>query len=194
MKRIEWVKWRDPLKPHKEEKFEVQALKDSYDAESYAEEESESRNVKMIAGPYGLIPVAEHGLASSQYKLWVMHTNFNISGPIVNVINKIDGVEILRVWTRYRCWLGIGNLFEVEKVQEAIEKALGANKKEVKKPNPVIKKLIKKLAEKYNFWIIFKDKNEKLDFISGETKEEVLEKMGGDHCSIESSMVAKSWE
>ena len=38
MKKIEWVKWRDPLKSESNENFEIQSFKDSYEANDFEKE------------------------------------------------------------------------------------------------------------------------------------------------------------
>ena len=69
MKNIEWVKWRDPLKSEPNENFEIQSFKDSYEANDFEKEDDHNKHIRVISGPCGIMPLAEHGLSSSQYKL-----------------------------------------------------------------------------------------------------------------------------
>lgn len=194
MKKIEWIKWRDPLKHDQDENFEMQSFKDSYEANKFDDQEDDSKHVRVIAGPYGVIPLPEHGLCGSQYKMWVMHTNFNVTASIAEKINRCAGVEILKIWTRYRCWIGFGNLFDVEKIQEQIEISLGANKSNKNNQNILIKKLSKNLSKKHKWWIIFNSENGKIDFIAGESKSNLYENISQDPRKIEENIIAKSWE
>jgi hypothetical protein len=106
MRKIQWLKWEDPLKPN--EKLGVDDSQYQEQKDSFGDEDETTKHVRLISGPYGLIPIAEHGLSGGLYKLWVGHTNFDITSKIISEIENIKGVEILRVWTRYRFWLGIG--------------------------------------------------------------------------------------
>ena len=194
MKKIEWVKWRDPLKSEPNENFEIQSFKDSYEANDFEKEDDHNKHIRVISGPYGVMPLAEHGLSSSQYKLWVMHTNFNVTASILDKINRCEGVEILKVWTRYRCWIGFGNLFDVEKIQAKIEVALGANKSAKANQNIVIEKLSKTLSRKHKCWVIFNSEHGKIDFIAADSKSTLYENMSQDPRKIEENIIAKSWE
>ena len=127
-----------------------------------------------------------------QYKLWVMHTNFNVTAQIAEKINRCEGVEILKIWTRYRCWVGFGNLFDVEKIQSQIEVALGANKTSKANRAMMIKKLSKSLSKKHKWWIIFDSHDGKIDFICADSKENLFENILNDPRKIEDNILAKS--
>lgn len=199
MKKIEWVKWRDPLKPsNKEENFDMQSFKDSYKSNDFVEDEEENHHVRVISGPYGMIPLAEHGLMASQYKMWVMHTNFDITTSAMMSIETISGIEILRVWTRYRAWVGFGNLFDVDLVKKNIENVLSANKiinrigKKVEN-NTIVEGLSNNLSKKHKFWVIYKKKAGKIEFICGEDKSELLCKMEQEEI-MGDKILAFSWD
>lgn len=59
------------------------------------------------------------------------HINFNLSKPIFNSIVHLDGVEFLKVISRYRFVVGFGTMFSIEEVQLSIEKAMGVNRQKV---------------------------------------------------------------
>lgn len=71
-----------------------------------------TNSVKVIASPLGLIPYNEHTASSKIFNFWLGHTNFNISTTIKDIIEEIDGVEILDIFTRYRFRIAIGKCFE----------------------------------------------------------------------------------
>lgn len=199
MKKIEWIKWRDPLKsPSKDENFDVQSFKDSYKPNDFTEDEEENHHVRVVSGPYGMIPLAEHGLMGSQYKMWVMHTNFDITASDMVLVEKVIGIEILRVWTRYRAWVGFGNLFDVDLIKKNIESVLSANKvvSRVGKKvgdNTIVKSLSNNLSKKYKFWVIYKKKAGKIEFMYAEEKSELLCKMEQGEI-IGDKILAFSWD
>lgn len=57
----------------------------------------------------------------SSYECWIGHTNFDITHEIKNQLDKIEGVEILRILSRYRFFIGLGKLFEFKDVRQYIE-------------------------------------------------------------------------
>lgn len=92
-------------------------------SESYDEERGDNQRHEMAMIPISENIVSEASLASS-FDCWIAHTNFNITADIKNKVAKVDGVEILKVQSRYRFFVGIGRMFEFSKVREDIEKAI----------------------------------------------------------------------
>lgn len=60
----------------------------------------------------------------SNYDCWVGHTNFDITPRIRDLLNTIDGVEVLKICSRYRFFVGIGQMFNFSEVRKNIEKEL----------------------------------------------------------------------
>lgn len=75
-----------------------------------------------------LIPIPnefyEQVLLLSNYDCWIGHTNFDITHAVKEKINKTEGVELLRIYSRYRFLVGIGKMFEFPGVRRRIEKSL----------------------------------------------------------------------
>lgn len=123
MKKIEFKKWVDPL-------GETYKLLDSEEERPW-ESELESLGVrgkpaigKFVVGPMGIIPVGEKQRPSASYNLWVGHTNFDLTEPVFLKLEQVPGVEVLQVFTRYRFWLGVGDMFDPDDVHEAIRERL----------------------------------------------------------------------
>lgn len=51
----------------------------------------------------------------SSYECWIGHTNFDITQDIKNTLDEIEGVEMLRILSRYRFFIGLGKLFDFKK-------------------------------------------------------------------------------
>ena len=63
-------------------------------------------------------------LLATNYDCWIGHTNFNITPEIKDNLDDIDGVEVLKICTRYRFFLGIGRMFKFSDVRKDIEDQL----------------------------------------------------------------------
>ncbi|MFQ3675276.1 MAG: hypothetical protein SNJ64_01880 [Endomicrobiia bacterium] len=108
---------------------------------------------------------------------YILHTNFNITRHIINILNNIPGIESLEVFTRYRCRVGIAKLFDPLEVISEVERILLQNPTN---NNGNIEKILQQtrnyLASKYNYWAIEYD-NGRINPIGGNTKEEVMSKV-----------------
>jgi len=131
-KKIVWEKWRDPFIGYDEHDIDLdidhdKAVIDSYidhinntDSDQNLNTVSNNKGVRVISTPMGLIPYNEYTASSKIFNFWNGHTNFNLSEPIVNIIQKTDGVETLDIFTRYRFRLGIGKIFDETLVKQNI--------------------------------------------------------------------------
>lgn len=113
-----WEKWKDPFGADEED-----MNKDWTDSDE-DEDNLDIVKSKVMVTPMGLIPFSENTNASKIFKFWLAHTNFTISENIVNVIEQIDGVETLDIYTRYRFRIGIGKGFNDREVMSNINTKL----------------------------------------------------------------------
>ena len=60
----------------------------------------------------------------STFDCWIGHTNFDITNNIKSILDSVPGVEVLKVLSRYRFFVGIGHMFDFAKVRKDIEKAI----------------------------------------------------------------------
>ena len=49
------------------------------------------------------------------------HTNFNLTEDIKESLNEVDGVEVLKICSRYRFFVGVGRMFDFSDVRKNIE-------------------------------------------------------------------------
>lgn len=116
---IIWEKWVDPFGEDTDEAKWRDYNNDIDDINSIIEEDegenkilkNSGKPIKVIASPLGLIPYNEHTASSKIFNFWLGHTNFNISSSIKNILENIDGIEILDIFTRYRFRIAIGKCF-----------------------------------------------------------------------------------
>jgi len=95
---------------------EMEALKRELETDKRAQEEPSA------------LAVTEELLSQvsmlSNFDCWVGHTNFNISEPIKKTLEEAEGVEILKITSRYRFFIGVGRMFDFTDVRQDIEKKL----------------------------------------------------------------------
>lgn len=95
-------------------------LNDNFDdsLENNYEEFLEQNNEQSI--------IVDNNLANElalavNFDCWIGYTNFNITLDIKNELDKIEGVELLKVFTRYRFLIGVGHMFTFSDVRKRIE-------------------------------------------------------------------------
>ena len=98
----------------------IDKLPEEEDAEPYhVSNESEAKEESVLINMSGELS-NEITLAAS-FDCWLGHTNFNLTEEIKDNLNKVDGIEILKICSRYRFFVGIGKMFEFSDVRETIE-------------------------------------------------------------------------
>lgn len=60
----------------------------------------------------------------SNFDCWMAYTNFDITEDIKDILNAIEGVEVMRICSRYRFFLGVGKMFNFKQVRSDIEQSL----------------------------------------------------------------------
>jgi hypothetical protein len=89
--------------------------------EEYEEEENQSTETSMI-------PISPHLMDEismlSNFDCWMAHTNFDITNNVREELDQIEGVELLKVCSRYRFFIGVGRMFNFKEVRKRIEDKL----------------------------------------------------------------------
>jgi len=91
----------------------------------HLERDRSSENTRVLMTPHGLLTINEYNSPTKCFNLWTGHTNFCLSHALVQLIESVEGVEILRPFSQYRFMIGFGKLFDSSEVKLAIAKALG---------------------------------------------------------------------
>lgn len=135
---IVWEKWRDPFLGYDENEIDIDNAHPSIFNENLIEDpdeeeveneyeisdphHTESKPVRIIYTPMGIIPYNEYTASSKIFNFWVGHTPFSITATITYIIETTDGVETLDIFTRYRFRIGIGKVFKETEVMQSINK------------------------------------------------------------------------
>ena len=64
----------------------------------------------------------------NNFECWVGHTNFDITPEIAKALDAVEGVEALKIQTRYRFFVGIGKMFDFSDVRSKISSKLNLSK------------------------------------------------------------------
>lgn len=106
---------------------------------------------EIITTPMGIFNVKDYFNPMSQYNWHMAHTNFNITKDVATDISKIEGVEFLKVISRYRFLIATGKAFVPNLVKQDIYRQLDANA-------PLSEEVYNKLEEInhiYDNWCLF---------------------------------------
>jgi hypothetical protein len=123
MKKIHWESWHYDVSIdgslHQEK-----PQQEYYDEESDLLMEEEIHKGLVMATPFGFWRVDDSMNPMKQFQMWMGHTNFTIDKRVQDVIKRIEGVEVLRIISRYRFIIAVGRLFDFREVRVAIHRAL----------------------------------------------------------------------
>lgn len=97
------------------------------DEEEEEDFDSENDDNTHIATPF-MMPISPQLIDDlamlSSFDCWIGHTNFDITPRVQDKLDSIDGVELLKVCSRYRFFIGVGHMFDFKDVRKMIENAL----------------------------------------------------------------------
>lgn len=103
--KIIWEKWTDPYNINKDNNLDWS----DDDDDAYDSIKLEKTNVLLTT--MGMIPINEHTDCCKIFNFWIGHTNFPITVRVSDILQKIEGVETLDIFTRYRFRISIGKAF-----------------------------------------------------------------------------------
>jgi len=136
-KNITWVRCEWFREEEEEEEEEEEG--DGEYSDSYEEGKHQMPMPKMVGfGPSIIVtpfgPVNEDDIMNPVFdtEFFLGHTNFNLSKDILEGITKVDGVEFLKIMSRYRFIVGIGVMFDAKEVLDGIEKSIGIEAEAIK--------------------------------------------------------------
>ena len=132
-KKIGWQKYEDLLEKQMSSPMLQTIIKQKITYSEEEEEEEEESDYEMYAGHAGntqlpLLPISQQLMDDmamlSNFDCWIAHTNFDITRDIKNKLNKVQGVELLKICSRYRFFIGIGKMFDFKQVRKNVEKSI----------------------------------------------------------------------
>lgn len=134
-KKIVWEAWRD------DENY-VEAVNDlqqemmstDFDGDDDDDEDQdlpEGAKIDIMVSPHyvktplGTFSVLDHNLPSKNFQCWIGHFNFPITRSVFRVLNeKVEGIDALRVLSKYRVFIGIAKLFSLQDITKQTDELL----------------------------------------------------------------------
>lgn len=178
---IEFEKWKDPFSEvirnvADDEDIDLDDFDDGPYPSLHKKSSKPSYSGPALVGPMGILPLTEENIGSANYDLWVGHANFDIGPTELMQIEHTDGVELLRVYSRYRFLLGVGKAFHAGRVLKAIEARLCSPPPETSTPESVepptqVEIVNDVLNAAFPFWAVALLEDEKLDLVGGDSRE-----------------------
>jgi hypothetical protein len=101
---------------------------DDDDDEDESYEDQDNKKDMMSAALHKMLPLTPQVIDDismlANFDCWIGHTNFDITPAIKNKLNKMPGIEILKIFSRYRFFVGIGQMFDFQSIRFDIEQEL----------------------------------------------------------------------
>ena len=119
-RKIAWERWDEDV-------IEQEIVENFYEQEGDDEEVLEDALIfldkipSLVTTPMGMFQLHDKMNILNQFDCWMGYTNFDITKSIQSSMEKIEGVELLKIVTRYRFFLGVGKLFDFSDVRRLIE-------------------------------------------------------------------------
>ena len=92
--------------------------------ESYNDDEQQETLIDTSA----TLPISDQLIEDmamlSNYDCWIGHCNFDITEEIKNELDETPGIEVLKIISRYRFFIGVGKMFEFKDVRKHISKTI----------------------------------------------------------------------
>jgi hypothetical protein len=104
---------------------------DDYDEQEndYFDDDDDIDDGKIIYMQFPMTPELLQSIKiSGNFNCWFGHTNFDITKSVAKKLDEIEGVELLKVITRYRFLIGVGKAFSFANVRLNLENNLEVGK------------------------------------------------------------------
>ena len=125
-KKIGWQKYEDIIEQNISSPIMDSILdkfSDKVEGEGYQDSYSDSEESEE--GSHAMIPMSRQLIEDismlTNFDCWMGHTNFDITPKIKRDLDLIKGVELLKVCSRYRFFIGVGKMFDFKDVRQRIE-------------------------------------------------------------------------
>ena len=79
---------------------------------------------QIIQTPFGNVTAESKLKPSDRWECWIGYTNFGITEDIQSKLEHVDGVDALKVMSRYSFCVGVGKMFKFSTVRKDIENAI----------------------------------------------------------------------
>lgn len=122
---------------------------------------------KLLHTPLGFFPIDSLLKPSDRWDCRIGHTNFEITQSTKDILNRIDGVEALKVLGRYTFFIGIATMFKFKDVRVDIEKQLCSYTEQevLDEETKITVDLVRDQLETNKYWSILVTSSGKVDYV-----------------------------
>ena len=122
---------------------------------------------KLLHTPLGFFPIDSPLKPSDRWDCRIGHTNFEITQSTKDILNRIDGVEALKVLGRYTFFVGIATMFKFKDVRVDIEKRLCSYTEQevLDEETKITVDLVRGQLETNKYWSIFVSGSGEVDYV-----------------------------
>lgn len=133
---IGWQKYEDFIEKQMSSPFLtniIQNMAMMYNLDEEDEDEDEEdfedmQNNKQLSNFGMMLPLTKQLIDDiamlSNFDCWIGHTNFDLTPRVKDKLDKIPGIELLKICSRYRFFIGVGQMFDFTEVRNTIEEEL----------------------------------------------------------------------
>lgn len=101
----------------------IEDEEDDEDTDTYEDDDSKKNPLSVVIQK--MLPLTPQVIDDismlANFDCWIGHTNFDITPKIREQLNKIPGIEMLKIFSRYRFFVGIGQMFDFQNIRYDIE-------------------------------------------------------------------------
>lgn len=128
-KKIGWQKYEDHIEQQLSSPVLQTIIQNIAMQNLDVEDEEENEEIEEdLAKATSVVPLTSQLVndisMTSSFDCWIGHTNFDVTHSIKEKLDRVPGIELLKIYSRYRFFVGIGQMFNFTKVRNDIEKAI----------------------------------------------------------------------
>ena len=122
---------------------------------------------KLLHTPLGCFPTDSPLKPSDRWDCRMGHTNFEITQSTKDILNRVDGVEALKVLGRYTFFIGIATMFKFKDVRVDIERQLCSYTEQevLDEETKITVDLVRGQLETNKYWSILVTSSGKVDYV-----------------------------
>lgn len=174
IKKIAWESWNskveESLSDNALSEASVSLLEDSDDEYPLIAHDLLFQN-KIVHTPIGPYPQDSLLKPSDRWDCWIAHTNFDLTVNIAEIIEKIEGVEALKIMGRYSFFIGVARLFNIKHVRKEIENSICNYTEEEILSDVDLRQtvdLVKQQLQSVDYWSILVSPDGEVEYIASD--------------------------
>lgn len=90
--------------------------------------EDERYDAEKELGTVTSLPISDQMIQDiamlENYDCWIGHCNFDITPDVMETLDSTPGIEVLKIISRYRFFIGIGKMFKFKSVRKHISRTI----------------------------------------------------------------------